>query len=565
MNLKKFVKKLTKKNWIFEVIILVLVRPKLFLFDYYYKYIDYLEFRKCYKNLEYFAAEESIKKDKHNQHILFVPGKNMNVQWLQLWAIFGNIYKKRGHQVSAITSKNNPIQNKFLRLFQCKLIFIENLKINLFKLPKNLLDEVEKLNNFDEVKNFEYKDMPIGKMALSTYSRMNLTGLLELSSKESKAEVKFWILYLLKCVFISQKLLKEENISMLIFTEVFMEEYGSIYYAALKMNLNIIRMAGTVRDNAIVVQHLTEESDRTHFSSFNKNTWLRLLKKPLSEKVKIQLDQNFHDRYSDKWDMSSRNQPNTEIMDIDKAKILSNVPPDKKVAIIYSHILYDTLFFNGEDIYKNYADWLIETIRAACKNENLYWLIKIHPSNTWRGELDSLVEKGKYEELRIIEKKIGALPNHIDFIYPDTPISPYTWLQIADIGITTRGTSGIELGALGKTVLTAGTGRYEEIGFTINSKTPQEYENNLKNLHKVESSKESIDLGIRFAFSTFCLKPFTLDFLDPIPRKGKDKIKSTDDLTYSIKKLDEMPQSIDRYIDWSFKKAEVDFINPWPL
>jgi len=563
VKLKKHIKSFIRKHWFLEMLVFMILRPKLFLFEYFYKYFDYLDFKKSILNLE--NLKLSISKDSFTENILLVPGKNMNIQWLQLWAVLGQYYIYRGHRVSAITSNNNPIQNKFLKLFNCNLIFLEDLNIERHNLSDDLNGLVNNLNNFDDIKNFEYKGIPIGKMALSTYSRLNLTGLLELDTKESRDEVKYWISYLLKTVFISEKLLLDRKITMLIFTEVFMEEYGSIYYAALKMNLNIIRMAGTVRDNAIVAQHLTEESDRTHFSSFNDLTWAEILKKPLNQEVKKELEQNFKDRYGNKWSMSKRNQPNTKILSADDGKKLVNIPTDKKVAIIYSHILYDTLFFNGEDIYKNYADWLVETVKVACMNENLYWLIKIHPSNVWRGEMNSLTEKGKYEEVRIIEKKIGNLPNHIDYIYPDTPVSPYTWLKIADFGITTRGTSGIELGALGKQVLTAGTGRYEDVGFTINSKTIEEYELNLKNLHKLESSEESIDLGIRFAYATFCLKPFTLDFLDPKPRKGKQEIVSTDDLIYSVKRMTEVPNSLNRFMEWSFKKSDVDFINPWPL
>jgi hypothetical protein len=311
------------------------------------------------------------------------------------------------------------------------------------------------------------------------------------------------------------------------------------------MELNIIRFAGTVRDNAIVVQHLNAESDRTHFSSFSSETWNKLLELPLSDSVLQELNQNFEDRYSNKWSLSYRNQPNTKITSVEDGKTIAGINTDKKIAIIYSHILYDTLFFNGEDIYKNYADWLVETIKSACKNDNIYWLIKIHP-------------------LRIIEKEIGKLPEHIGFIYPDTPISPYSWLNIADIGVTTRGTSGIELGALGKLVVTAGTGRYENIGFTVNSNTPQEYEQILQNLHTIDHTNESQNLGKRFAFATFCLKPFTLDFLKPIPREGKQSISSTDDLVYSLNEFEEMPNSISRFMEWSMKKDEIDFINSWP-
>ena len=560
---KRKVQDFLKRHWLLELLVFLIYKPKLFLFEYLYKFIDFNNFRKSFELLKKYHKNNKVILDSNVKNILFVPGKNMNLQWLQLWAVLGEIYRQRGHRIYAVTSKSNPIQNNFLKLFKCELIHIENLKIDQSNLADDLKNEVKKLNSFEKIKDYKYLEMPIGKMALSTYSRLNLTGILDLNTEKLVEEVQYWVSYLLKTVIISQKTLKNKKISMLIFTEVFMEEYGAIYYAALKMNLNIIRMAGTVRDNAIVAQHMTDESDRTHFSSFSKKSWELILKQPMDDKIYKDLEQNFNDRYGDKWALSKRNQPNTKKMSIEEGKALTGVPKGKRVAIIYSHILYDTLFFNGEDIYKNYADWLIETVKAACKNDNLYWLIKIHPSNLWRGELDSLVKKGVYEEIRIIEKEIGKLPDHVDYIYPNTPISPYTWLNIADIGITTRGTSGIELGALGKIVLTAGTGRYENIGFTINSNTRQEYEKSLHNIHNVISSNKSIEIGKRFAYSTFCLKPFTLDFMEPHPRTGKKEIMSTDDLVYSLKEFDEIPLPISRFINWSFDKSEIDFLNPW--
>ena len=49
------------------------------------------------------------------------------------------------------------------------------------------------------------------------------------------------------------------------------------------------------------------------------------------------------------------------------------------------------------------------------------------------------------------------LPKHVKLIFPDSEISPLSWMKFTDYGITVRGTSGIELAALGKQVLIAGT------------------------------------------------------------------------------------------------------------
>ena len=136
---------------------------------------------------------------------------------------------------------------------------------------------------------------------------------------------------------------------------------------------------------------------------------------------------------------------------------------DKKNCIIFSHILHDQLYFFGKEFYNSYSHWLISTIKIACKNTNVNWFIKIHPSNLYRGEF----KKGFSKEEDIIRQEIKHIPSHIKFIYPDTKINPLTWMKFADIGITIRGTSGLEMAVLGKTVITCGKNRYQNKGFTI--------------------------------------------------------------------------------------------------
>ena len=175
---------------------------------------------------------------------------------------------------------------------------------------------------------------------------------------------------------------------------------------------------------------------------------------------------------------------------------------------------------------------------------------------------------GLYEEVRLIREFIGELPDHVKLIYPDTPYSPYTWLQVADYGVTVTGTSGIELGALGKAVVTAGTGRYENIGFTINSDTKEDYLNVLGSIESYPMpSPEQTELAKRFAYATFCMKPYTLDFLTPVAKSGIPEIKASEDLVYLAEFEAEdggYPQSMLRFLEWSGDGDKIDFLNPWP-
>lgn len=566
--MEKALKDLVRRVWPLRMLALLALRPKRFLDDFVYSLIDYWRFRRSVLGFRTFLHQiPKANPGTLRPGLLVVVGSAMNIQWCQLWSILGAVYQQKQYAIFVLTSKNQPIQNLYFNLFGFRSLYLEDLLIRTVPVPDPVIAEFNRIETFQEFKNTVIDDIPIGKMALSTYSRLRATGIMDIDDLEAKQEVRSCLIYLYQTLVVAERLYKQYNIEMLFFTEVFMEEYGSMYYAALKCELNIVRFAGTVRDDAIVVQHLNRESDRTHFSSISKESWLRILKYTDASIIERELHQNFLDRYGDRWALSKRNQPNTRIMSADEARTFLGVREGRQIAVIYSHILYDTLFFNGDDLFPNYADWLVETVKAACLNPNVQWFIKVHPSNLWRGELEYF-HGGKYEEVRLIEQYVGDLPGHVQFAYPDTPLSPYTWLQVADYGVTVRGTSGIELGVLGKAVITAGSGRYEEAGFTTNSGTTAEYLALLANIHSIPMpTKEQTHLAKLFAYATFCMKPITLDFLRPVPRAGKSTIFSSDDLVYLgnfPRQPTELPASISRFVQWSFDRDSIDFLNEWP-
>ena len=566
--MEKALKDLVRRVWPLRMLALLVLRPRRFLDDFVYSLIDYRRFRRSVLGFRTFLHQiPKANPGTLRPGLLVVVGSAMNIQWCQLWSILGAVYQQKQYAIFVLTSKNQPIQNLYFNLFGFRSLYLEDLLIRTVPVPDPVIAEFNRIETFQEFKNTVIDGIPIGKMALSTYSRLRATGIMDIDDPEAKQEVRSCLIYLYQTLVVAERLYKQYNIEMLFFTEVFMEEYGSLYYAALKRELNIVRFAGTVRDDAIVVQHLNRESDRTHFSSISKESWLRILKYTDASIIERELHQNFLDRYGDRWALSKRNQPNTRIISADEARTFLGVREGRKIAVIYSHILYDTLFVNGDDLFPNYADWLVETVKAACLNPNVQWFIKVHPSNLWRGELEYF-HGGKYEEVRLIEQYVGDLPGHVQFAYPDTPLSPYTWLQVADYGVTVRGTSGIELGPLGKAVITAGSGRYEEAGFTTNSGTTAEYLALLANIHSIPMpTKEQTHLGKLFAYATFCMKPFTLDFLRPVPRAGKSTIFSSDDLVYLgnfPRQPTEFPASISRFVQWSFDRDSIDFLNEWP-
>lgn len=181
--------------------------------------------------------------------------------------------------------------------------------------------------------------------------------------------------------------------------------------------------------------------------------------------------------------------------------------PNKKTAVVFSHVLWDATFFYGTSIFQDYEMWLIETVKAACKNSNLNWLIKLHPDLVWKLKYEK--HTGELRDSIAIRSAVGNLPDHVKVIGPETDVSTLSFFQITDVCVTVRGTIGIEMACYGIPVLTAGTGRYAGLGFTVDSATKDEYLSRLADAHMMPRLADAqVELARRFGYMLFMRRPW---------------------------------------------------------
>ncbi len=516
---------------------------------------DFLVYRKTFKKIELPAIG-------NRGTLLFVAGRGMNITWAQMWTYLGVSCRAAGYLPAVILLRKQWIHKLYFRLINARIYILEDcLNSSSSSFPLSQLDNCRSVEDWKQIK---HKNMPVGAMVLSTYCRHNATGFIDPTLPDFLPFARKWVENICKSYDAAESFYKNNNVKAAMFSETFIEEYGGFYYAGLASGLDIIKTCGTVRDNAIVVQRRRAENERLHHAALTSGAWEYIMKLGNDAEIQQEVAKNFSDRYSNRWLRSKRNHADTQIFTREEGRDKLGIPPERKVVVLFSHILYDALFHYGDELYQDYATWLVETIKIAKENPNIDWYIKLHPSNLWRGEFQSLL-KGKYEEERIIQEHIGELPAHIKMIYADTPISPYGWYQIADYGISVRGTAGLEMPCLGKPVVTAGTGRYEGKGFTIDPKTPDDYRNILLHLHEVPPlNDKQIALANRYAYGLFNLKPFELSGLKPTLRYGVTKVKESDDLIYipvASSKQKGLPADLQQFTKFLQDKSSLDLLN----
>ena len=84
--------------------------------------------------------------------------------------------------------------------------------------------------------------------------------------------------------------------------------------------------------------------------------------------------------------------------------------------------------------------------RAACANDGVNWIVKLHPANVWKRRRDGV--SGELDEHVGVREHVGELPPHVKLLDPDTDISTWSLFDVTDYGVTIRGSIGFELPVL---------------------------------------------------------------------------------------------------------------------
>lgn len=517
---------------------------------------DYLRYRRRFLGYRALIPAGALSRGK----VLFIAGRGMNIGWAQMWTFLSLAFAQLHVQPCVLLFRKQRIIRLYFGLVGAQCYFLDD---RLGTHTPFDASQFARCNTVEQWEALRYHNMPLGQMVLSTYCRYHATGLIDPTSPALKSFAADWVQGLCRAYDAAAALYRDEAITTAMFSETFIEEYGGFYFAALQAGLEIIKTSGTVRDNAILAQKRRLENVRLHHAALTERAWQQVKALPDYAAIKRAVDQNFSDRYGNKWFRSSRNQKGTAIVSREEGRQSLGIPDDRKVVIIYSHILYDALFHYGDELFQDYATWLLETTKIAIENPKVDWYIKLHPSNIWRGEFKDLLG-GKYEEEKVLADYVAQLPPHVKLIYADTKISPFGWYQIADYGICVRGTAGLEMACLGKPVITAGTGRYEGNGFTVDPATKAEYRDILLNLPALPTLTEhQTELATRYAHGLFNMKPFTLSSLETTLAFGKKKVMASDDIAYIPKPYDAaagIPPDLKRFADFLDDPAQMDLL-----
>lgn len=415
---------------------------------------------------------------------------------------------ERGTQICVITYKKHIINEKYYKLFGINhIIYLEDyFQYNKIKRYYAEARELCKNYEYSELKQAKYKGTyELGKQVLTSIGRKSKKGKESWNAIEMRSIVLEKMIEGMQIYDAMEAIIEKHKPAQAIMNEIFYLECSACANALIDHSVPIIQyISDSDRKSIIMKKRTSQENLRDHPMAMSKEIFNKILEQPFSEEQSLKIKEKILEPYISGKEI---NQNNKKIKTKQEVYEQLGLDKEKKNVVIYSHVLWDANMFYGKDLYEDFEEWFVETIRTACRNPAVNWIVKMHPANVWknpRGE--------KCREMELIEENFDSLPPNFFLIKPDTDINTYSFFEITDCAVTVRGTIGMELPCLGIPVLTAGTGRYSGLGFTLDSATKEEYEERLLNVQNYEKLKtEDISKARKYVYAIKKLVPYQFE------------------------------------------------------
>lgn len=356
----------------------------------------------------------------------------------------------------------------------------------------------------------EHRGARVGKFALSTSFRSLRAGRLDFGESRTRNALTAHLASGMARAEAAHRLLDRLRPDVVVFMGNRYTGHGEVMDVAIDRGIDVLTWFDAHRSNALILKRYNRGNRDQHHASLSDASWAMMQTRAWSAADRDALHRELADSYAaGDWYSRGGTQTNKAIVPPAELRRQLNLDPHKPTAVIFPHVIWDATLFWGADLFSNYEDWLIETVRAACANPHLNWVIKIHPVHVAKNAMERITEEAG--EVAAIRRRIGPLPPHVTLIPPDTRINTYSLFAIMDYCLTVRGTIGIEAASMGIRVLTAGTGRYDHRGFTTDSASAAEYLDRLAGLHTLAPPPaHERELAERYAYGAFLLRPWLM-------------------------------------------------------
>lgn len=384
---------------------------------------------------------------------------------------------------------------------------------NIFSRTKYFFKSIKligEMKKTDDLLNLKYKNIDIGVAVYDHYLRFSGIGSLELINSKI-------IYFLSKALLVqdfSEKLFKLNSFKEVVQSEQQFIPSQIIFQNALQNKCKVFARIGVgSKISAMIYKNLNEKYlERNFFSKDLIDLVYKKFDKNKSNEIKNYINERFkgNPNYSVEHGIEEDNQykfskEKNLIYEYTKNDLCEkyNWDVNKPIVVLFANDLTDGVFKFKWKIFKDNLTGIQETLKIIKKIKYINWLIKPHPGDVklkviTTTDKEVLKLSKEYDNIRLFPNNFGnsSLPN------------------IISAAVTLSGSVGYEYPSIGiPSIICTGT-NYAGNGFNYEAHSIKEYEELLRNAHKLDSlTDEQVFKAQSFIYTHYILTKVKTSFI----------------------------------------------------
>ncbi|MCQ2520933.1 MAG: hypothetical protein MJ105_01015 [Lachnospiraceae bacterium] len=400
------------------------------------------------------------------------------------------IQEKTGAVPVAITWSNNELLTRFFDSFGIKHISLDDL---CYKHPflglKSFFKSFFSLYAHKDskyIKEIKIKDLDIGYSLYEDILRTSSLSTLKTSRNKIAFKKTFHILWVVYCLqnFIKKNPLQYAVMDDLAYHEemlvrLFLKSGAKVVACEHESETFIqLREDGTVKRRPQMANEKLHPMGNGLISASDLEIAMEWTNNYLNERF-----QGKNGRAIDRGAFAGK-----KILNKEEMHDLIGSDREKKTVVIMAHTFTDAIYNYGFYYFRDYYDWLENTLKIACEVDNVNWILKPHPTR-----------KSYNESTDSIEDMFEHYHKENMYILSDD-VSSESIKNIADVIVTIGGNAGAEYACFGIPSIIVGRPYYAGFGYTYEPKTYEEYQNLLTNVRNIEHLSEDQTNKAKYVF-----------------------------------------------------------------
>jgi hypothetical protein len=424
--------------------------------------------------------------------------------------------------------------------------------------------DLEHAGNLRDLLSLEHAGTRAGRFAVATALRALRQGHVDLEVARDRMTLARCLAGARAAAEAAQRIIREVRPDLLLLLDSMYSPEGELVDACVNAGIDVAMYALAHRSGSLYFKRYTPSNRSEHPVSLSEATWQLVRDMPWTDAHRGAIHRELEGTYANgDWYSVCGTQFGTVLVPPVELRKRLGLDPAKRTAVIFPHISWDASMIWGEDLFDTYEEWLVETVRTACRCPQANWVIKIHPAHLGKNTVEGKL--GEPAEAVALRRAIGELPTHVSVIPAGSDISTYSLFGVMDYCLTVRGTVGVEAARLGIPVLTAGTGRYDRRGFTIDSDSRDQFLERVARILEIPGlSSGQRDLADRFAYGLFLMRPLPLSSVSFRYDRAygvQDRFLKT---SVNVRNAEEWNTAPDlgALADWFARSRHADFLMP---